>query len=210
MNLRRIKITAPIAHFKIPYGSKNQYTYTIPPPSTINGMLRVLFGEEINDYIFGYTFEFSAIFNDGFTLYKHHKELKENKKGLTSDYCIREYLYDCKLYIYTDIKKDLFFKTTLTMGRSNCLARLHMNFSPIKLINKTGICKNQFSPKEIGSGQIYSVTTNSKFNHLIKSFDSKVKLLRLNKQFKYDKYHDEEREQNIFLWSFKDGEIYAK
>ena len=207
MLLNRLKITAPIAHFKVPYSSKYQNTYSIPPLSTVVGMLKVIYGEEINDFIFGYIFEYETDFVDGYTLHKVNKDIKQNKKGYTSDYCFKKYLHDCTLTIYTNISKEISMEHSFTMGKSNCLARLHFPIEEVSLVDKTGKGYNQFTPIEVGTGEIMPVTVNTKFNHRLDSFDTRIKHLRLNKEFDFDKYHDEEKKQNVFLWSYKDGDI---
>lgn len=207
MKLNKIKITSEIAHFKIPHGSKNQRTYLCPPLSTVFGMLRVIYGEDINDFVFGYTFKYSVIKNDGITIYKVNKDVKKNKKGYVTDYCHRGYLYDCELIIYTDIDNKILLQESLNMGKSNCLARVYFPIKKVDLINKKGICYNQYSPKEIGTGIIMPITFNSKFNHKLGCFDTKILHLRYNEQFEYQKYHDKELNENVFLWKYEDGEV---
>lgn len=213
--MRKINITSQIAHFKIPYASKYQKTYDIPPISTVIGILKVLFGEEVNDFIFGYTFEYEAKYKDLMTLYKININQimdigsDEERKELIKDVASREYIYNCILKIYTTIDTPIKMNYCLTMGRANCLARVHFPFKEVKLIDKEGVGTNQYTPIEIGQGVVKPITYFSKYDKLTQSFETKVKHLRENKQFEYDKHYDNVEEKNIFLWRYKDGEIFG-
>lgn len=207
MRLNRLRISAPFAHFKIPYSSKFQDTYPVPPLSTVIGMLKVIYGEDINHFTFGYTFESEVDFIDGYTLHKLNKDVKKNQKGYINDYCMKKYLHRCCLTVYTDIPQKICMNHALTMGKSNCLANLHFPVEEVDLTDKPGKGYNQFTPVTVGTGEILPVTVMTKFNHQLGSFDTNIKHLRLNKEFDAETYHDEERNQNVFLWSYKDGEV---
>lgn len=207
-------ITSQTAHFKIPYASKYQKSYEIPPISTVLGMLKVLFGESIDDFVFGYSFEYGSKFNDVMNISKVNISKITNIGNLgptdkkVTDVITVEYLYDCILNIYTDIELPLKVDYCLTMGKANNLARLHLPFKKVKLINKVGEGFNQYTPTSVGTGVIKPITYISEFDKRIQSFRTKVKHLRINKEFKYDKNYDPESECNIFLWRYKGGEIY--
>lgn len=211
--MKKIRITSKSGHFKIPYASKYQKSYDSPPISTVVGMLMVLFGEEIDDFIFGYTFDYEHKYKDAMTMNK----IDINKINEVGDFSpvndkvvdsgIREYLHDCVLTIYTDIDLPIKMEYCLTMGRSNNLARVHFPFKEIKLLNKAGKGYSQYTDKNIGKGKISAISIFSKYNKLSQSFDTNIKHLRFNEEFDYDKNYDDEAEENIFLWKFKDGEI---
>lgn len=212
--MNKIKITSNIAHFKIPYASKYQKTYDIPPISTVIGMLKVLFGEDINDFKFGYTFDYVTKFEDVMNMSKINIEkisdigdIGPSNKNVT-DVITREYLHDCILNIYTDIELPLVMDYCLTMGRANSLARVHLPIEKANLIDKVGVGYNQYTPIDIGQGIIKPITYISEYDKKTQSFKTKVKHLRINKEFEYDKFYDPIAEQNLFLWKYEDGEIY--
>ncbi|MCQ4925039.1 CRISPR-associated protein Cas5 [Tissierella carlieri] len=212
--MRKIKITSNIAHFKIPYSSKYQKTYDIPPISTVVGILKVLFGEDIDNFKFGYTFKYESKFEDAMNISKVNindvvtlEDPSTNKRKVT-DNITREYLYDCTLLIYTDIELPIEMNYCLTMGRSNSLARVHFPFKPVQLLEEVGQGFNQYTPIELGLGMIKPITYYSEFDKKSQSFNTKVKHLRLNKHFDYDRNYDKEEDQNIFLWKYQGGEIY--
>lgn len=212
--MNRLTITSKTAHFKVPYTSKYQKTYDIPPISTVIGMLKVIFGEEIDDFIFGYTFEYESKFNDAMLIYKVNlKEMPtvgelEKRKDQVTDSIIRDYLYNCVLKIYTDLDLPIEMNYCLTMGRANNLARLHLPFEKVELIDAIGLGYNQLTPVNIGIGIVSPITYYSNYDKRTQSFQTKTKHLRYNKEFNYNKNFDEEEGQNIFLWRYKDGEIY--
>lgn len=204
MEINKLKITAPIAHFKVPYASKLQITYDVPPLSTVIGMLKVIFGDDIDDFKFGYLFESEGKFKDAITL---HKFNKKNKNKKITDCGVREYLDNCRLLIYTDLDKPIEMNHILTMGRSNCLARLHFPIEKVQLTNKEGKGYNQYTPVDIGTGVIKPISILNRYNPAVGSFDTTVKHLRFNKEFKYDKHYDIEENQNVILWHFKGGGV---
>lgn len=204
MKLKKLVIKAPFAHFGEPYGSKQQLTYNHPPPSTVLGILRVIFGEDINNFVFGYTFKYDAKVKDSITI---HKLKFGKKKSIGSDCCRRDYLYNCELTIYTSIDADIKMNYILTLGKSGNLARLELPIANTELKEKTGIAYNQFSPINIGTGVIKRYSMNSVYSKKLQSFDSLSKNLRFNTELKYNKNYDEDDEQNILLWKFKDGEV---
>ena len=212
--MQKITITSKTAHFKVPYASKYQKTYDIPPISTVIGMLKVIFGQEIDNFVFGYTFEYDSKFNDAMAMYKVNINnvltvgQLEKRNDQVTDSIIKEYLYDCILKIYTDIDLPIEMNYCLTMGRANNLARLHFPFKKVELVDEIGLGYNQLTPINIGTGVISPITYFSNYDKKTQSFQTKTKHLRLNKKFNYNKNFDEEEEQNIFLWKYESGEIY--
>lgn len=212
--MQKITITSKTAHFKVPYTSKYQKTYNVPPISTVIGMLKVIFGEEIDNFIFGYAFKHESKFDDAMTMYKMNiRELPiigelDKRKSYITDSIIREYLYDCILKIYTDLDLPIEMNYCLTMGRANNLARLHLPFEKVELIDEAGLGYNQLTPVSIGTGIIMPIAYYSSYDKRTQSFQTKTKHLRYNKEFEYNKNFDEEEGQNIFLWKYEGGEIY--
>jgi len=205
LKLNKLKITAPIAHFKIPYTSKVQRTYLLPPPSTVIGMLQIIYGYDIDDFIFGYSFEYETLFKDIITIHKVwldaikplgvSRNNNKPKPDIPADCCIREYLYNCKLNIYTSLNSLIDMKYTLCMGKSGCLARLHF---PIKSSNDhKDIISNQYTNLNTNQhGIIQPINTFSKYDKETNSFNTIYKPLKLV-----------ENHNGIYLWKFKNQEL---
>ena len=168
MILNKIEIIGDIAHFKIPMHSKIQRTYEIPPISTIVGILKNIYGEEIDDFTLGYVIYHNGTFKDLQTIYK---EINPNVKTLTdsdrfqTDVCPIEYLINPKLIIYTDINKNIEFNEPLCLGKTNCLAKV-LSLSEIKvnLIDKEAVGYNQYTDINIGDGMIKRINTLTEYN----------------------------------------------
>ncbi|VIF72777.1 CRISPR-associated protein cas5 family [Clostridioides difficile] len=211
MILNKIEIIGDIAHFKIPMHSKIQRTYEIPPISTIVGILKNIYGEEIDDFTLGYVIYHNGTFKDLQTIYK---EINPNVKTLTdsdrfqTDVCPIEYLINPKLIIYTDINKNIEFNEPLCLGKTNCLAKV-LSLSEIKvnLIDKEAVGYNQYTDINIGDGMIKRINTLTEYNEKKGYYDIYSSMVRENSEFEYNKYYDEDEKQNIFLWNWKKGGV---
>ncbi|EGT3784187.1 TPA: CRISPR-associated protein Cas5 [Clostridioides difficile] len=211
MILNKIEIIGDIAHFKIPMHSKIQRTYKIPPISTIVGILKNIYGEEIDDFTLGYVIYHNGTFKDLQTIYK---EINPNVKTLTdsdrfqTDVCPIEYLINPKLIIYTDINKNIEFNEPLCLGKTNCLAKV-LSLSEIKvnLIDKEAVGYNQYTDINIGDGMIKRINTLTEYNEKKGYYDIYSSMVRENNEFEYNKYYDEDEKQNIFLWNWKKGGV---
>ncbi len=211
MILNKIEIIGDIAHFKIPMHSKIQRTYEIPPISTIVGILKNIYGEEIDDFTLGYVIYHNGTFKDLQTIYK---EINPNVKTLTdsdrfqTDVCPIEYLINPKLIIYTDINKNIEFNEPLCLGKTNCLAKV-LSLSEIKvnLIDKEAVGYNQYTDINIGDGMIKRINTLTEYNEKKGYYDIYSSMVRENNEFEYNKYYDEDEKQNIFLWNWKKGGV---
>ncbi|MFA7689132.1 MAG: CRISPR-associated protein Cas5 [Bacilli bacterium] len=208
MKFNKIKIIAPFAHFGVPLTSKKRNTYISPPPSTVLGILKVLFGETIDNFKFGYTFKYESQLEDLITKYKI--DIKELKKkipfyNLTTDACIKEYLWNCELIIYTNLNTSCLnnMNHILTLGQADCIAKLKLPIEEIELINKEGKIYNQYTDISIGTGQIKPITIFTQFNTETQSYDSKISHLRFNTEVPYNKFYNEETQENIYVWSKK-------
>lgn len=191
--------------------SKIQRTYEIPPISTIVGILKNIYGEEIDDFTLGYVIYHNGTFKDLQTIYK---EINPNVKTLTdsdrfqTDVCPIEYLINPKLIIYTDINKDIEFNEPLCLGKTNCLAKV-LSLSEIKvnLIDKEAVGYNQYTDINIGDGMIKRINTLTEYNEKKGYYDIYSSMVRENNEFEYNKYYDEDEKQNIFLWNWKKGGV---
>jgi CRISPR-associated protein Cas5t len=133
MNIYRIKISSWTASFRYPnLISGYQPTLEVPPVSTVLGLINAAAGHflEHDELVIGYYFDFNAKAIDLETIYQI--ELKTNKSGsypsnsTKSNVINREFLYDCRLYIYVHDEEivDYFKKPyySLVLGRSGDLA----------------------------------------------------------------------------------------
>jgi len=211
MKLRKIHIVSDLAHFKKPFSTKTQETYSIPPVSTIIGIMKNLFDENINNYKVGYVFE--ADRNSFKDIQRIYKEINFNARSENDRYDTKSrkwvtdiaeihYLVKPKLTIYTDIEDKMQINEPLNLGKTDCLARI-VNDEWIDLQNISGEGFNQFTPLEIGNGRPMRITTETKYNGTKGYYDIFRKEVRLSNNFKYDKNYDEDLEQNIFLWKYE-------
>ncbi|HBY3588749.1 TPA: CRISPR-associated protein Cas5 [Clostridioides difficile] len=206
-----MEIIGDMAHFKIPMHSKIQRTYEIPPISTVVGILKNIYGEEIDDFILGYVIYHDGTFKDLQTIYK---EINPNVKTLTdsdrfqTDVCPIEYLINPKLIIYTNIDKNIEFNEPLCLGKTNCLAKvLSLSEIEVNLIDKKAIGYNQYTDINIGDGMIKRINTLTEYNEKKGYYDIYSSMVRENDEFEYGKYYDEDEQQNIFLWKWKKGGV---
>lgn len=211
MKIRKIEIISDLAHFKKPYSTKTQNTYSIPPISTVLGIIKNLFGEDKLRFIFGYTF--TANENSFKDIQKIYKEVnfnagkeKErfNKDGIwVSDIGEIHYLINPKLTIYISLKEKMIISEPLNLGKTDCLARVaHDQYICLEDIEGEGF--NQFTPLEIeGIGKPMNLTIETLYNGNKGYYDIYKKHVRLNQSFKYNKHYDKDDNQNIFLWEYK-------
>lgn len=214
VEMKRIRITSQTGHFGEVLGIDDRLTQDIPPPSTILGILKVLFGEDIEDseFVFGYTFNSKSKYSDAITIYKHTDkgyQRATKKSPVTSDCRSVETHYDCELLIYTDLNRELKMEYALCMGKSGNPARVELPIKEVKLIDNEGYVFNQFTPISVGTGKIRTVNMMTRFNFKLNSYDSISAPLRFNKKFEYNKNYDEELEHNIVFWEkTKEGVEY--
>lgn len=210
MKIRKIEINSDLAHFKKPFATKAQYTYKIPPISTVIGILKNLFSEDISNFVFGYTFNSGEkIFKD---IHKIYKEVNFNVKlendrydnGIwVSDIAEVHYLVDPTLIIYTNLRDKMLIHHPLNLGKTDCLARV-LKDEYIDLIDIDGEGFEQFTTLDIEAvGQPINLSVETVYNGRKGYYDIFKKHVRLTESFKYDKYYDEEAKQNIFLWKYK-------
>lgn len=207
--MNKIVIVGDKAHFKIPNSSKNQLTFDIPPISTIVGMLQNIYNKDINDFMVGYKIEFESKEKE---LIRIYKEINSNKLTLTnsdrfkSDILYVENLINVRLVIYTDIEDKVELNECFNLGKAGYLANLKI-IKDYKLIDKQGIAYNQYAPVSMGDGKIMRIKTLTKYNPQKGYYDYWSTLVRKNEEVEYDKFYDEEEEENIIMWKWKDGEI---
>lgn len=146
MKAYRIKISSWTASFRYPnLISGYQPTLEVPPISTVLGLVNAAAGKyiEYSHLKIGYYFEYEAKATDLETIYQI--ELKKAKTGsypsnsAKSNVIKREFLYNCKLFIYL-INSEIveYFKKPyfpLVLGRSGDLAT-------VESIEKTDLTEN--------------------------------------------------------------------
>jgi CRISPR-associated protein Cas5t len=162
MKAYRIKISSWTASFRYPnLISGFQPTLDVPPISTVLGLINAAAGKylEHGKLQIGYYFEYVSKATDLETIYQ--VELKTTKTGsypsnsTKSNVINREFLYDCKLYIYVKDEelKEYFAKPyyPLVLGRSGDLVTVD-SIDEVELIENT-------MPENI-KGQIIPFTGN--------------------------------------------------
>lgn len=210
MRINKIILTAPSGHFGQVLGRDNRYTHDTPPPSTIIGMLRLMYGEDIDNFVFGYTFESDCKYLDDITLYKHNAKGVFRKKGdIVTDCKAIEYHSGCRLVIYTDINRKLSVEHPICMGKSGNPARIHLPIEEINLIDFNYKGFNQYTPKSVGRGVIKPTNLVTWYKPELEVYEQQVEHLRFNRQFEYDKNYDATEKENIFLWQIKEGTVKA-
>lgn len=210
MKLNKVVLTAPSGHFGQTLGRDNRYTHDTPPPSTIVGILRVLYGEDIDNFVFGYMFQSEGKYLDDTTIYKHTTEGSNKVKGeIVTDCKVVEYHTGCRLVIYTDISSELSVKYPICMGKSGNPARIHLPIESIELAEFNYKGFNQYTPKNIGRGVINPTNLVTKYDPTMEVYEQQVAHLRFNREFNYDKNYDATEKQNVFLWKMNEGEVEA-
>lgn len=129
MRVYRIEITSWTASFRYPNViSGYQPTLLVPPLSTVLGMINACAGKYLDykDEEIGYYFEYFAKSEDLETIYQIEAKDGIPKKDVKSNVIRREFLYDCKLFVYlknpelVNNFRHPYFQ--LLLGRSNDLA----------------------------------------------------------------------------------------
>ncbi|MBE9468109.1 MAG: type I-B CRISPR-associated protein Cas5 [Bacteroidetes bacterium] len=143
MKVYRIKISSWTASFRYPnLISGYQPTLEVPPISTVLGLLNAAAGKylEHSQLKIGCYFEFEAKATDLETIYQIGlvKDKKYPSNVVKSNVIKREFLYNCKLYIYLQDKYLVEFLKkpyySLVLGRSGDLATVD-SIEEIDLIN---------------------------------------------------------------------------
>lgn len=133
MKLYRIKISSWTSSFRYPnIISGFQPTLDVPPVSTVLGIINACAGkyQEFDRLEIGYYFDYQAKAVDLETIYQveRHKEKGHPLNQVKPNIINREFLFDCRLFIY--VKEEQlthFFESPhyqLVMGRSNDLATI--------------------------------------------------------------------------------------
>lgn len=213
MRLNKIEIVADRAHFKVPMKSQIQSTHTIPPISTIVGILQNLYGEEIDDFILGYIIEHKGVHREIENIVKeinpNVKKLTDSKRFITTPATF-EYLVEPRLVIYTDIDKSLKLRGVLNLGKTNCLAKL-TKIQKIELIDQEGKGFNQYVSMNMNnSGMPKRINTLTQYNQNKGYYDIFSTIVVESEEFSLDRYYDIDEEQNIFLWKWNEGGILSE
>ncbi|MFW5871839.1 MAG: type I-B CRISPR-associated protein Cas5b [bacterium] len=183
MKTYRIKLSSWTASFRYPnLISGFQPTLDVPPISTVLGLINAAAGQylEYSGLMIGYYFEYGAKATDLETIYQF--ELKTTKSGAypsnstKSNVIRREFLYDCRLYIYIqdEIIKEYFQKPyyPLVLGRSGDLATVETieeldlpeNAVPNNIKGQIIPFTDNFLPGEIQALPKYFTNTNPRKN----------------------------------------------
>lgn len=207
MKGKLIKIVADMAHFKNSRSAVLQQTYKIPPISTVVGIIKNIYGENIQDFIFGYNFSYDFSQYEVSTIYKElNLEVKtDTDKERFNVYPAQiEYLINPKLeIIVVGLEEKYTMNTALNLGKTNCLAKLKIEDIEIK--NDNIIQYNVLTDFKDGDGKIQRQNIETIYNQQKGYFDYYTKLIRINDEYNC-KYSYEE--QGVYLWKYnKVGEV---
>lgn len=209
MELKKITCVSNLAHFKIPITSKVQRTYNIPHISTVSGIIKNIYGEDINNFILGYRMEHKGIHKEIARVYKDVNTRVKSRtcsERFQTDIITIEYLIKPKLTIYTNLSRKFQLNDVLNLGKTDCLAT--MVTEDVKLTKNYGKGFNQYTSLNTGEGMIRRINTQTKYNVEKGYYEYKGALVRENREFEYEGYFDEDVEQSIFLWKWNEGEIH--
>ena len=205
MLLNKIIITSDTCQCKKPYNAQVQKNYPVLPISSVIGIIKVLFGNDVDNFKFGYKHIYENSYKEIFALNKHNRTIG---KKVISEPCYRDIYNNNTLILYTDISLDkLSVNHCLTMGRANNLATIKFPIEEIDLIKREGIARNQYSPIYMGNGIVQNMSVVNKFNKILNLFDLKPIKLRFNEELKYNNFFDRELNENIIMWKFNNEEL---
>lgn len=215
----KITIVSTMAHFKNSRSAVLQQTYKVPPISTVIGILKNIYGEDIENFIFGYNFTYT---NSQYEISTIYKELnmnvkQEDKKGnqrykfnenssdrFTTFPAQIEYLINPKLEIVViGLQNNYNMDTVLNLGKTNCLAKA--KFEKIEINNNTETTYNVLTDFKDGVGKIERQNVETIYNESKGCFDYFNKLIRINDEYESEYSYNE---KGIYLWKYnKVGEI---
>lgn len=204
MKAIKITITSDRGHFKKYRSAGLQQTYRIPPVSSVKGMLETIYGEDIDNFIFGYNMTFD---DTEYEVSSIHKEVNvevlnnsEIKKELgKSNPCNIEYLIKPNLeVIVININKEIEMKNVLNMGKTNCLAKAV--FSEVEIKKEKTIQENVLTDFKDGYGVVERMNIETKYNVKKGCYDYFTKLFRLNDEYECNYTYEE---KGVYLWEYK-------
>lgn len=155
MKVYRIEISSWTSSFRYPNViSGYQPTLLVPPLSTVLGLINACAGNYIDHHQLeiGYYFEYGAASTDLETIYQvglTGKGTPDNK--MKSNVLQREFLYDCKLFLYLKEEKLVeYFRNPrfqILLGRSNDLASVEgIEVRELQEMNTASRIKGQIVP----------------------------------------------------------------
>lgn len=205
MRFNKIEIIGELAHFKNSMSGKNQNTYPSPPISTVVGILKRIYGEDIDNFVFGYTFECNEErFKDVMKVYKElnaNQYTFANSKRFRTDIVFPEYLINPKLTVYTTIDKEMDISNILNLGDTNCLAKCSPS-KKININNQATIGFNQWTDFDTGDGLIRTINKETQYNKRKGWYDQYTMKARFNEDFNCN-YAIEDTNEGVFLWKYE-------
>lgn len=203
----KFTIVSDMAHFKNSRSAVLQQTYKIPPISTVIGILKNIYGEDIENFIFGYNFTYSSSQYEISTLYKEinlNVKTDTDKDRFVTTPCQIEYLINPKLEIVViGLQKDYIMEHILNMGKTNCLSKLKSE--TIDINNESITQYNVLTDFKDGNGIIERQNIETKYNESKGYFDYYTRLIRINDEYECNYSYDE---QGLYLWKYnKVGEV---
>jgi len=208
MEVLRAKIRAMTASFRYPmFVVSYQPTYTVPPISTIYGLLSAAKGEKVHltDLSVGYDFVSAG---KGVDLERIHIYGGNKKAPLKTDIVNREFLYDCSLTLYiSDLSFEDYLRHPrypLLLGRQSDLALVE-DLDTVELIERENVViKNTIVPFD-GKipGQVVSLPSDFTDEAVRRPVDVRTYCIVDTPQTVEKAYFDTEREIGVYLHEFR-------
>ncbi|MGM8331740.1 CRISPR-associated protein Cas5 [Clostridium perfringens] len=195
----KITIISDMAHFKSSLNSAYQTSYKIPPISTVVGILKNIFGEEIQNIKFGYSFEY---IDSNFHICTHKKvnaKFEKDKNDTVVTNNLLEYLESAvlRIYIIDGDSLEIKFKDILNLGKTDCLG--FAEFEEIEIEKTESVAYNIYTEMMDGDGVITKITSETNFNIDLGRYMYNYKMVRLNEEV-LCKYSCEE--EGIYFWEY--------
>lgn len=198
-----ITLTADRGHFKRYRSAGLQQTYRTPPVSTVVGIIKRIYGEDIKDFIFGYRFRYKSIESEIVTI---HKEVNSNVIKGKEAYEERikavpqpiECLIEPMLEIVIDTKDIPIISENLNMGKTDFLAIA--KFKQIDLERISVDEENVLTHFTDGQGVIERLNKETVYNEDKGYYDYYTDLFRFNEEYECEWSWED---KGFYLWNYK-------
>lgn len=191
-------ITGDMAHFKRFRSPLVQQSYKTIPISTVIGILKNIYGEDIKNFIFGYNFSYVSSEFEVETIWKRTNVLAKIETPTQYPSQI-EYLINPVLEILTiGLNDPIQLQSNLNFGKTTCLAEI--KFSECEVIKEQCLSKNIITLLNDGDGIIERQNIETYYDESIGVFRQITKPVRINQEFACDYTYDG---KGIYLMKYK-------
>lgn len=198
MKATKHTITSDMAHFKRFRSPLKQQSYKIPPISTVIGILKNIYGENIKDFVFGYNFSYDSSEYEIETIWKR-SNINVQSEVPTKFPSHIEFLINPKLEILTiGLNSQIEFINNLNLGKTTCMAEVE--FSNCDIVCQTSKSKNVITLLEDGEGVIERQNIETYYDKTIGAFKQITKPIRINNEINCKYSYDG---KGIYLMKYK-------